>query len=361
MASIIVRGNKLSLRYYDKQTGTKQTIALHLPNNRAGMREATQQKKLIEANLLDKYYSTDKIIKNKLSIDEAAALFSEVKKHSKSTVTGTNLAVKHLKIATKKEYVTDLTQADFQKFSLYLSKVIGGNGKKFSPNTKSIYSRSLSNMFTWLKAGKYVNENHVISEKGEVKQIETIPEVEIEQIKNYLYMNNKNAYYFIRILELTGLRKSSALALTWEQIDYETEIISIENVKKNRTFIFPLTKEILSLLEEMGIKKEGKVFAYSKDGLKFWDRVQKRLGLQKKYGLHQIRKTFISKLANSGVSLYDVATLADHRNIQTTFKYYAKSNISRLKDVLDNQTVPQTVPQMGNTKGSYNRNAINKV
>lgn len=347
MAQIIVRGKKLSLRYYDKMTSKKLVIALHLENDREGMRKAKEQKKLFEANLLDKYYSINTMVKNQLTIDEAAALFSEVKKHSPNTVTGTNLAIKHLKIATGKKYITELTQLDFQKFSLYLSKATGLYGKPFSQNSKSIYSKALRNMFRWLKAGKYVQESYVINEKPEAKPIETIPDIEFNQIKEYLYLNNKNGFYFIRMLELTGLRKSSALALTWEQIDFQNNIICIENVKKKRNFIFPLTKEIVLLLKEIGIKETGKVFAYSKDGLKFWDRVQVRVGLNKKYGLHQIRKTFISKMANSGFSLYDVATLADHRSIQTTYQYYAKSNIDRLRSLIDENCTPN-VPLIGN-------------
>ncbi len=346
MATIIARNNKLYLRYYDKITGTKKDKALGLQNNREGLRLAKEQKKLFEANLLDKYYSLNTMVKNRMSIDEAAALFSEVKKHSKSTITGILLAIKHLKTATKKYYLTDLDRADFQRFSIYLSKTIGKNGKPFSPNSKNIYSRSLRNMFTWLKAEKYVNENFVILEKGEVKQLEVIPLETLELIKTHLFHKNKKAYYFIRMLELTGLRKSSALALSWEQIDFQSNIITIDNVKKNRKFIFPLTNDILSLLKEMGIQKEGRIFGYSSDGLKFWYRVQDKLGFKKYYGLHQIRKTFISTLANSGISLYDVATLADHRSIQTTYKYYAKSNIERLKNLLDGEKPsPQPSPQ----------------
>ena len=335
MASIIVRGNKLYIRHWDRIKGKNIDQATGLSNNREGQRIANQQKKLFEADLLDKYYSINTIIKNKLSIDEAAALFSEVKKHSPNTIAGIQYAINHLKLATKKNYVTDLERLDFQKFNLYLQKTIGKNGKPFSQNTKAIYSTSLRVLFEWLAKEKYVKGNYVIIEKSEAKQIETIPEETFQIIKEHLFKNNRTAYNVIRIMELTGLRKSSALSLTWDQIDFTNKTICIENVKKKRTFIFPLTGEIISLLKEMGVKGSGKIFAYSKDGMKFWDRVQKRLDLPEKYGLHQIRKTFISKLANSGVSLYDVATLADHRNIQTTYKYYAKSNIERLRKVLD--------------------------
>ncbi len=350
MASIIVRGNKLYLRYYDKVVGTKKDKALSLPNNREGLRKAKERKKLFEANLLDKYYSLESMIKNRMTIDEAASMFSEIKKHSKGTIKAVRLAKTHLVNATKKRYVADFDRLDFMKFSKYLSS-IENNGKKLSQNSKSIYSRTLKSMFNWLKEANLVKHNYVVIEKSENKQIETIPEEVFENIKKHLMDTNKNGYYFIKLLELTGLRRSSAIALMWEQIDFENKNICIENVKKDRKFIFPLTDNIISLLKEMGPKATGKVFVYSKNGLKFWYRAQDKVGITKYYGLHQIRKTFISKLANSGVSLYDVATLADHRSIQTTYKFYAKNNIERLRNVLNEKASPQTSPQIESERG----------
>lgn len=344
MGRIIARNAKLYLRYYDKISGKKIDKTLGLPNIREGLRQAKEQKKLFEANLLDKYYSLKTLIKNRMTIDEAAELFSEIKKHSKGTIKTIRLAKTHLINATNKKYIADYDRLDFMKFSKYLSS-LENDGKKLSQNSKSIYSRTLKSMFNWLKDANLVKHNYVVVEKSENKQIETIPLDDFERIKKFLFETNKNGYFFIRLLELTGLRRSSAIALLWEQIDFENKNICIENVKKDRKFIFPLTDEIISLLKEMGHKETGKVFAYSKDGLKFWYRVLDKLGIKKYYGLHQIRKTFISKLANSGVSLYDVATLADHRSIQTTYKFYAKNNIERLRNVLNEKSSPQTSPQ----------------
>ena len=358
MAQIISRNNKLYLRYYDKITGKKKDKALGLSNNRDGLRLAKEQKKLFEANLLEKYYSLNTIIKNRLSIDEAAEIFHEVKKHAAGTMEVMKLAIGHLKEATGKKYVADLDRMDFRKFSVYLSKYISKDkvnkktevvtqGKLLSANTKSIYSRSLRNFFGWLKSEKYVKENHVILEKGETKQIEIIPDIVFSEIKSYLWNLNKNGYYFVRLLELTGLRKSSALSLRWEQIDFEKKVLLIDNIKKNRQFIFPLTEEIILLLTEIGIQSFGKIFTYTSDGLHFWYRAQEKLNIKKPYGLHQIRKTFISNLVNDGVLLSDVATLADHRSIQTTQQYYVKSNIERLRLLLDGKKPsPQPSPQM---------------
>jgi len=320
MASIIVRGKRLYLRHWDKAIEKNIDKALGLKNDREGMRKAKEIKKLFEANLLDKYHSINTIIKNRITIEEAAKLFSEVKKHSSGTKTVIDLAIKHLIAATEKKYITDLNRMDFRKFSIYLS---------------SIYSRALRNLFGWLAAEKMVKENLVILEKGESKPIKIIPDVDFTEIKTYLWNHNKNGYYFVRMLELTGLRKSSAIVLTWEQVDFEQKNLCVKNVKKNRDFIFPLTDEIISLLKEIGIKETGKIFPYKSDNLAFWYRAQRELKIEPVYGLHQIRKTFISKMVDDGIQLSDVAKLADHRSVQTTQNYYVKTNVERLRLLLN--------------------------
>ena len=180
-----------------------------------------------------------------------------------------------------------------------------------------------------------IGENPIENIKIEIKPIEIIPPKEFQQLLEYAKSRNKEAYDFIKFLELTGFRKSSALDLRWEQINFKEKIIVAENVKKDRMFEFPLTDDLIKLFEGMKIRTEGKVFSYGKDGLKFWYRYQRALAFPKVYGLHQIRKTFISRLVNEKYTLYDVAILADHRSITTTMKHYSKANINRIREQLN--------------------------
>ncbi|MDP1995272.1 MAG: hypothetical protein Q8K40_08525 [Ignavibacteria bacterium] len=67
--------------------------------------------------------------------------------------------------------------------------------------------------------------------------------------------------------------------------------------------------------------------------MKFWYRYQRALEFEKIYGLHQIRKTFISRLVNEKYSLYDVAVHEDPRSIKTTLKHYTKANIGKISSL----------------------------
>ena len=133
------------------------------------------------------------------------------------------------------------------------------------------------------------------------------------------------------------------MALEWKHIDWTNGFIITPNVKRSREFFFPLTNDIRNLLEKIGIKKEGKIFDYSIYGLRFFPRVQRRLIkeniLQKEYSLHQLRKTFITKLLEKGISIHKVRALADHTDIKTTLNYYASVNVRQVGEELNSLSI----------------------
>jgi integrase len=147
-------------------------------------------------------------------------------------------------------------------------------------------------------------------------------------------------------LLIAGFRISSALALKWESIDYVNGFIIAPNVKKDREFFFPLTDDFKLLLTKMGRKKEVNVFNYSEDGLMFFYRFQQALiapkdgtKITKRYTMHQLRKTFITKLLEQGIPIHIVKSLADHSNVSTTMKYYAAVNVQKMNEVMNTSRV----------------------
>lgn len=49
--------------------------------------------------------------------------------------------------------------------------------------------------------------------------------------------------------------------------------------------------------------------------------------ISKVYTLHQLRKTFITKLLEHWIPIHTVKALADHSNISTTLSDYAAVNV----------------------------------
>lgn len=159
---------------------------------------------------------------------------------------------------------------------------------------------------------------------------------------------------------LTGCRPSSAMVQLWEDIDLKRRIIKIQNVKtgkrkKKPFYFFPIYSELKILLDEMKFKKnvEGRLFHQFKLNelnytypLSFWERAIRTLKLGKQisghYTLKQIRSTTASFMVNDlGMDIYAVKKLLDHVDIKITEKHYAKLNLRKVRDELDDFSIDQ--------------------
>ena len=130
----------------------------------------------------------------------------------------------------------------------------------------------------------------------------------------------------IRLLLLTGCRLSEILTLKWEYIDVTQSRINFPDskTKKKTVYISPLVVELLAKVE----RKEGNPFviyglnagAHLVNLQKPWRRIRKKVGLDD-VRLHDLRHSFASIGAASGLSLPIIGALLGHRNTQTTARY----------------------------------------
>lgn len=140
-------------------------------------------------------------------------------------------------------------------------------------------------------------------------------------------------------LLLTGLRVGEIIGLTFEEnIDFREEIIKIKNHKKNREDLLPLYPEVMEFIRTEWKDYNGLLINYkSVHSMKFFEWFRQREGYQN-YFFHTLRKTFITKLINSGMNVYDVMTLARHYNIKTTLRHYSKADLRRMGNEISNST-----------------------
>jgi len=339
MASIFSHKGKLYLCFYNKGLHKSKTISLKLSDTRDNRRIANELKRNYEKEVVPIL----KLQNKKVLTPKFSELFEKYlteKKYKSSTNVIYRESEKAFLEALGDREITEYNGEDNIALREYYLE------KNHSKNTQSIRTRAIRSFLNWCVKRKVISENPIEHIKEELKPVELIPQSEFEKLLQYAKSRNKQAYYFMKFLEMTGFRKSTALELKWGQINFNEKLIAADNVKKDRVFEFPLTDDLINLLKEMGIKKEGNVFSYKKDGLKFWYRYQRVLDFSKIYGLHQIRKTFISKLVNSNCSLYDVAILADHKSIRTTMNHYTKANISRIREQLNEINIERKSSEM---------------
>ncbi|WP_198157581.1 tyrosine-type recombinase/integrase [Methylobacterium nodulans] len=133
----------------------------------------------------------------------------------------------------------------------------------------------------------------------------------------------------IRLLLLTGARRSEVLAARWDQFNLESGVWTkpAASVKQAREHRVPLSVAAVALLQAMRAeassaylfpgKAEGRPLG---DIKKAWASICRRAGLED-LRLHDLRHSYASYLASAGHSLPTIGALLGHSQAQTTQRY----------------------------------------
>lgn len=308
MAHLKKRGKVIWIKYYDPVERKHKEFSTRITASVQGWNEA--RKLLKEFEKRDEFNVKFREMTSSKVFSEGFEEFLEITELKERT----KLIYKRVKElfidAVGDKPLTEYNQWDYKKFKKYLNEYEYYRGKKnsskstegnparnLSDNTKGIYTTHLKAVFNFFLKRKYIQENFIVPVKRKIKKPEIISNEDLEVILDNLSKSkNRMQYYLIKFLLLTGFRRSTALDLKWKNIDFKNKIIVANNVKKEREFLFPLTSEVENLLREIQTisKNLHDVFTFSKDGLKFYWRLQDKLiseeKFSKRYTLHQLKK-----------------------------------------------------------------------
>lgn len=194
------------------------------------------------------------------------------------------------------------------------------------------------------------------------KKEERIKFYESDELKQFLEVAKNDkfplSYPFFRLLAFTGIRKGEALALTWEDIDFEKKVLTINktiarNTKNEIVINHPKTqssvREIsldditLDILKKWRQDQRKYLLSYGHNSLRpnqiifasknnnhldpirpnnIHKRLCKESGI-KDITIHGFRHTHCSLLFEAGLSIQDVRSRLGHSDIQTTMNIYA--------------------------------------
>lgn len=240
--------------------------------------------------------------------------------------------------------LSDITPLEIQKLLNNL-QVIG-----YAKSTISKYRLTLQLIYKYGIQNDDVNKNccsdTYVPKDAKVKKVGCVSNNDIKKI---LESYKKPFGFFAFILLTFGLRKSEALALTWEDIDIDNGYISINkiieyhksepmicNCLKNGDDerivpILPMTRFIITEMKE---NQTGIIFAHNDTYMhrsrseKEWQKYLHITGLE--FNKHQLRHTYATLLYKAGVDMKTAMMLLGHKDIAMLMKIYTHTDVEML-------------------------------
>jgi len=225
------------------------------------------------------------------------------------------------------------------------ARVTGGKG------TASRTVGLLGGIFTFAiqKGVRTDNPVRLVKKPKDKKRQRFLSEGELKRL--FVFLNapsdlnlNPNVVPVLKLLLLTGCRKSEILKLKWNYIDYENQYLILP-VSKTGEKKVPLNEHSIQTLKELPrIKGNSYVFAsYNGNhytGLqKGWEKIRVHLQMED-VRIHDLRHSFATILASQGASLLLIGKMLGHADPKTTQIYAHLVDKEALKAT---QTVGQTL------------------
>lgn len=183
---------------------------------------------------------------------------------------------------------------------------------------------------------------------------------EQEKIEKFCLASKKKNYIGVLICLYTGLRIGELLALTWDDIDLKSGVMTISktayqmsvngkfricvNPPKTKTSFreVPLPKCILSILRSARKTSKSKFVISTKNNTmvgtrsyqKTFELIQKKIGIPRK-NFHALRHTFATRALEIGMDVKTVSEILGHKNPLMTLSRYTHSLMSHKRSMMN--------------------------
>lgn len=146
---------------------------------------------------------------------------------------------------------------------------------------------------------------------------------EEKQILRYAHNHkNKDVYAIVVFALETAMRQGEILNLKWENINLKTRIAHLPETKNGSKRDVPLSIAARDVLISMGVKSKGRVFGYTKFGIKStWRFMMIKLGIEDLH-FHDLRHEAISRLFEKGsLEMMEIAAISGHKSLSMLKRY----------------------------------------
>lgn len=186
----------------------------------------------------------------------------------------------------------------------------------------------------WLHKNPFVGPKPLIHTADEVKRSRVLERDEEVRLLEACQGLRSHLRPIIICAIDTGMRRGEIFKLKWGDLDWSGDALSISegkavkvqefNTKTLRARSVPITKrlkaELQSLWEKSDKSTDALVFGITNNISKSFDTAC-RLAAIEDLRFHDLRRTFGTRLAKSGVPIHEISRLLGHTNLETTFRY----------------------------------------
>ena len=154
-------------------------------------------------------------------------------------------------------------------------------------------------------------------------------------------LDNDIARDYLTFLLLTGLRRSEALGLAWENVDMKAETIIIPDPKNRRAHILPITTAMKEILKRRLDLRVGDLVFESPAG-PFGNvdgavkQVREECGFY--FSAHGLRRTFATIANDIGLGAYTIKALMNHQDANDITASYIQRTATKLREPMQRIT-----------------------
>jgi integrase len=167
---------------------------------------------------------------------------------------------------------------------------------------------------------------------------------------------------FILLILVTGIRRSEAESLRWEQVNFEKKTISLPDNKANRYFEIPMTRLTYDLFKWRleNTKKSDYVFpgtgkkGHIVEPKRAFKKIAEKAELSHNLNSHALRRTFATICKELDISLDDSGKLLNHANRNVTDSYVIRS-LEHQRNLYDKvlRKIESQIPYLSNGEVKY--------
>jgi integrase len=175
---------------------------------------------------------------------------------------------------------------------------------------------SLSAMFVWAMGEGLALVNPVAhtNRREEKARDRVLSDAELRTV--WHSVEDDDFGYIVKLLMLTGQRKSEIAGLRWDEINGEQIVLPSERTKNGRAHVVPLSETVRAILEAFDNK--GRAYVFGRDdngGFKGWTVPRRRLAARcalPHWTLHDLRRSVATGMADIGIQPHIIEAVLNH-------------------------------------------------